>query len=66
MLITSRVTRRWIIPKGWPAQRLAPHESAVREAFEEGGLIGKIGKHAIGIFHYEKQLSDGSGESICA
>jgi 8-oxo-dGTP pyrophosphatase MutT (NUDIX family) len=60
MLITSRETRRWIIPKGWPVPRLAPHESAVREAWEEGGLIGRIGEHSIGVFHYEKQLADGS------
>ena len=60
MLITSRETRRWIIPKGWPVQRLAPHESAAREAWEEGGLIGRIGEHSIGIFDYEKQLADGS------
>ena len=59
MLITSRETRRWIIPKGWPVQRLAPHESAAREALEEGGLIGRIGEHSIGIFDYEKQLPDG-------
>ena len=60
MLITSRETRRWIIPKGWPVQRLTPHESAAREAWEEGGLIGRIGEHPIGVFHYEKQLVDGS------
>ena len=60
MLITSRETRRWIIPKGWPVQRLTPHESAAREAWEEGGLIGQIGEHSIGVFHYEKQLADGS------
>ena len=59
MLITSRETRRWIIPKGWPVQQLAPHESAAREALEEGGLIGRIDEHSIGIFHYEKQLPDG-------
>ncbi|HJZ42929.1 MAG TPA: NUDIX hydrolase [Hyphomicrobiaceae bacterium] len=63
MLITSRETRRWIIPKGWPVQLLAPHESAAREALEEGGLVGRIGEHSIGIFHYDKQLPDGSAVS---
>jgi ADP-ribose pyrophosphatase YjhB (NUDIX family) len=60
MLITSRETERWIIPKDWLGHQLAPHESAAREAWEEGGLIGRIGEHSIGIFDYEKQLSDGS------
>jgi 8-oxo-dGTP pyrophosphatase MutT (NUDIX family) len=63
MLITSRETRRWIIPKGWPGHQLAPHESAAREAWEEGDLIGRIREHSIGIFDYEKQLSDGSAVS---
>src|SRR5271156_4832943 len=42
MLITSRETRRWIIPKGWPQKGRAPHRSAAREAFEEAGVVGKV------------------------
>lgn len=57
MLVTSRETRRWIIPKGWPMKRLKPAEVARQEAFEEAGLIGQIaGKRSIGSFHYEKRL----------
>lgn len=55
MLITSRGTGRWIIPKGWPVDGLAPHEAAAREAVEEGGLVGRIGAHPIGTYRYEKQ-----------
>jgi ADP-ribose pyrophosphatase YjhB (NUDIX family) len=40
LLITSRETRRWIIPKGWPQKGRAPHRSAAREAFEEAGVLG--------------------------
>jgi NTP pyrophosphohydrolases including oxidative damage repair enzymes len=59
MLITSRDTRRWIIPKGWPMKGLKPHETAACEAFEEAGLIGSIMKQAIGSFQYEKRLKEG-------
>ena len=42
LLITSRETQRWIVPKGWPSPGLAPHESAAREALEEAGIVGRI------------------------
>lgn len=35
---------------------LKPGDVAAREAFEEAGLIGKVGKRPIGSFHYEKRL----------
>ncbi len=59
MLITSRDTRRWVLPKGWPIKGLKPHETAACEAFEEAGLIGRITKRAIGSFHYSKRLKEG-------
>lgn len=59
MLITSRDTGRWVIPKGWPGSGLAPRQSAAREAHEEGGLVGQIGKQPIGRYHYDKRLADG-------
>lgn len=59
MLITSRDTRRWVLPKGWPMKGLKPHETAACEAFEEAGLIGRITKQAIGSFHYDKRLKTG-------
>lgn len=59
MLITSRDTGRWIIPKGWPMQRLSRRAIAAREAYEEAGLRGKVGKYPIGAYCYEKRLSAG-------
>ncbi|MEJ1978033.1 MAG: NUDIX hydrolase [Acetobacteraceae bacterium] len=57
MLLTSRETHRWVIPKGWPIRGLTPPEVAAREAYEEGGLVGRIiGKRPVGAFHYLKQL----------
>ena len=37
-LITSRRTKRWIIPKGWPIKGLKPAKTAARGAFEEAGV----------------------------
>jgi 8-oxo-dGTP pyrophosphatase MutT (NUDIX family) len=59
MLVTSRESRRWIIPKGWPKKGKSPHRSAAREAFEEAGVIGAVGRRSVGSFSYEKQLKNG-------
>jgi len=56
MLITSRRTRRWIIPKGWPMEGLKPQEAAAREAVEEAGIIGQIADRPIGSYRYLKHL----------
>jgi 8-oxo-dGTP pyrophosphatase MutT (NUDIX family) len=59
LLLTSRETRRWVIPKGWPIKSLKPHHVATREAYEEAGIQGTIsGKRPIGVYHYEKRLPD--------
>src|ERR1700761_1534020 len=59
LLLTSRETRRWIIPKGWPIRGMKPREVAAREAFEEAGLVGRIaGKRSIGSYHYTKLLKE--------
>lgn len=57
MLITSRGTGRWIIPKGWPARRFAPAVAAAREAYEEAGLIGAVSKRPIGQYLYDKRTN---------
>jgi 8-oxo-dGTP pyrophosphatase MutT (NUDIX family) len=59
MLVTSRETHRWIIPKGWPQKGKAPHDSAAGEAFEEAGVVGAIGKRSVGSFPYQKRLKNG-------
>jgi 8-oxo-dGTP pyrophosphatase MutT (NUDIX family) len=60
MLVTSRDTGRWVIPKGWPIGRKAPHASAAREALEEAGVVGKVGRDSIGTYTYEKRLASGA------
>ena len=56
LLITSRETQRWVIPKGWPMKDKAPGDCAAQEAFEEAGVIGVIARKSLGAFHYDKRL----------
>ncbi|WP_137176692.1 NUDIX hydrolase [Roseomonas sp. AR75] len=60
VLITSRETRRWVIPKGWIEPREAPSRSAAREAFEEAGLAGEAEADPIGSYAYAKRLAGGA------
>ena len=59
LLITSRRTRRWIIPKGWPIEGRQPSACAALEALEEAGVIGEVEKTAIGYYRYFKQIKNG-------
>lgn len=54
LLITSRRTRRWIFPKGAVAHAMTAQASAAKEAWEEAGVRGEIGDHALGRYHTEK------------
>lgn len=57
LLITSRDTGRWIIPKGWPEhEQTAPH-AAKLEAWEEAGAKGRMIEQCIGVYSYSKMLS---------
>jgi 8-oxo-dGTP pyrophosphatase MutT (NUDIX family) len=60
LLLTSRDTGRWVLPKGWPMRGRKPRDAARREALEEAGVEGRVGKHPIGSFHYLKHLADGA------
>ena len=59
LLITSRRTRRWIIPKGWPKEGHEPPACAALEALEEAGVGGEMGKIAVGQYRYFKQIKNG-------
>ena len=58
LIVTTRTSKRWIIPKGWPIKGLKPAKSAAREAFEEAGVRGRVGMKSLGIFHYDKLLAE--------
>jgi 8-oxo-dGTP pyrophosphatase MutT (NUDIX family) len=59
VLVTSRETRRWVIPKGWIEAGEAPHRSAAREAFEEAGIVGEADPDPVGRFAYTKRRPGG-------
>lgn len=55
-LITSRETKRWIIPKGWSKAGATGPAVAANEAFEEAGVVGTISTQALGSYKYRKKL----------
>lgn len=56
LLISSRETGRWILPKGWPMSDKTAAESAAREAWEEAGVEGKLRDLVLGLYAYDKLL----------
>ena len=59
LLITSRGTGRWIIPKGWPMDGATPAEAAATEAYEEAGVEGKLSNAVLGFYGYRKVIDSG-------
>jgi len=54
VLITSRKSERWIIPKGYLEKGLSAPDSAAKEAYEEAGLIGTVDHEEVGQYRYRK------------
>ncbi|KFC69701.1 NUDIX hydrolase [Devosia sp. LC5] len=59
LLVTSRTSRHWLLPKGWLVRGKSAMESAEIEAFEEAGVQGKMRNKPIGVFAYNKILKTG-------
>jgi 8-oxo-dGTP pyrophosphatase MutT (NUDIX family) len=59
MLLTSRGTGRWVIPKGWPHDSFSSAYSAAQEAWEEAGIKGPITSEPVGSYHYGKVRDEG-------
>ncbi|MGZ2482271.1 8-oxo-dGTP pyrophosphatase MutT (NUDIX family) [Rhizobium pisi] len=59
LLLTSRDTGRWVIPKGWPMNGKCAHEVAAQEALEEAGVRGTVETETLGAYTYPKMLRDG-------
>lgn len=56
LLLTSRETKRFILPKGWPMKKLSDRSAAAREAYEEAGVGGQlVKKKPIGSYTYFKR-----------
>ncbi|RVA47572.1 NUDIX hydrolase [Mesorhizobium sp. M7A.F.Ca.US.001.01.1.1] len=58
MLVTSRTTRRFIVPKGWPMKGKSGRKAATIEAQEEAGVLGKTLKQPAGTYSYWKRLAN--------
>ncbi len=58
--MTTRETRRWVVPKGNPIKGLGPYEAAAHEAFEEAGVSGIMCPAPLGAFDYLKRKRDGT------
>lgn len=63
LLVTSRKKRRWVIPKG-AVRGMLPHASAAREAFEEAGVLGVIGREQTGVYCQRKTDASGKKQEI--
>lgn len=59
LLITSRDTGRWVIPKGWTMEDRSDPEAAAREAWEEAGVTGDLAETSLGSYGYEKAMKPG-------
>jgi 8-oxo-dGTP pyrophosphatase MutT (NUDIX family) len=62
LLVTSRETGRWVIPKGWPIRSKSRRKVAAVEALEEAGVEGRMAKEPLGDFDYPKVLRTGENQ----
>ncbi|MEN3749398.1 DUF47 family protein [Sphingomonas sp. HF-S3] len=60
LLVTSRESKRWVIPKGNPMSGLSPHAAAAVEAEEEAGVEGLVCPTPIGSYRYRKRRNNGA------
>ncbi|QFT59156.1 NUDIX domain protein [Sulfitobacter sp. THAF37] len=58
LLVTSRGSKRWIVPKGWPMDARTPAAAALQEAWEEAGVIGRADDRCLGVYTYAKEIGD--------
>ena len=56
LMVTSRDTGRWVMPKGWIMDGKKPWQAAKLEALEEAGAVGYVSDEAIGEYGYDKRL----------
>lgn len=56
MLVTSRETQRFIVPKGWPMKGKGSRKTAAIEAEQEAGVVGRVLNEPVGVYPYWKRL----------
>ncbi|MEQ5871540.1 NUDIX hydrolase [Sagittula sp. NFXS13] len=59
LMVTSRDTGRWVMPKGWEMDGKKPWRAAEIEALEEAGAVGYIASETLGTYRYPKIMKDG-------
>ncbi len=60
LLITSRESKRWVIPKGNLTAGINPHQAAAAEAEEEAGVVGPVCPTPLGSYRYRKRRRNGA------
>ena len=58
LMVTTRRTKRWSIPKGWPMPGQTAGQAAAQEAWEEAGVKGVVDERPLGLFSYIKEYDD--------
>jgi 8-oxo-dGTP pyrophosphatase MutT (NUDIX family) len=58
LLITTRETHRFTLPKGWRMRGKTPQQAAAIEARQEAGVKGKIKRDSVGNYFYWKRDLD--------
>lgn len=66
LMVTTRETGRWILPRGWTIKGLKPHEAAETEAFEEAGVIGRAETKPFTLYRYIKRFPKKSAPVVVA
>jgi 8-oxo-dGTP pyrophosphatase MutT (NUDIX family) len=65
LLVTSRGSGRWLIPKGNIDPGLTPAEAAIKETYEEAGIRGRIATDTpLGFFTSFKTLKTGEERPV--
>ena len=57
LLVTTRRSGRWIVPKGRPIKGCTPARTAKIEALEEAGVSGAISRKSIGSFEWKSRFA---------
>lgn len=65
LVVTSRNSGRWLIPKGWPIAGKTPWKTAEIEAWEEAGVRGRVSERSVGRYSYLKELDEGKVVPCC-
>jgi hypothetical protein len=64
LLVTSRDTGRWVLPKGNVERGESGPDAAAREAAEEAGVAGPVASAPLGHYRYAKRGDDGSSAAL--